>query len=132
MTFAQYVTNVAADTTLVTTAETVLATLSGISSQRVGQQVVIEGDFVLLTGTNTTAVAVRIREDSLTGNVVDELETDTAVGAAGSTDPYRITAVHSPTGELSTKTYVMTASQTGASANGTCVHATLKASLQPS
>lgn len=126
-----YVIDVAADVTLTTTAETVLATLTGVQSQRPGQSVFLEGDFVLLTGTSTTAVVARVREDSLTGTLVDEIETDTAVGAAGSTDPYRITAQHNPTGELSNKTYVLTASMTGAAANGTSVHASLKATVSP-
>lgn len=126
-----YLVDVSADTTLVTTAETVLATLSGVQSQRAGQTVFLEGDFVLTTGTNTTTVTVRVREDSLTGTLVDESEVDTLIGAAGSTDPYRITALHTPPGELSGKTYVMTAQQAGANANGTVVHASLRGLVSP-
>jgi hypothetical protein len=127
----RYVVDVAADTTLVTTAETVLATLSGVQSQKPGQTVFLEGDVILTTGTTTSAVVVRIREDSLTGTLVDEAETDVAINAAGSTDPYRITAQHSPTGELSNKTYVLTASMTSATANGTAVHASLTGTVSP-
>jgi len=128
---AIYSVDVSADTTVVTTAETVLATLSGVSSQRAGQSVLLEGDVQFTTGASTTSVVLRIREDSLTGTLVGEAETDTILGAAGSTDPYRITAQHSPAGEVSGKSYVLTVVQTAASANGSALHATLKATTNP-
>lgn len=128
---ASYFANAAADTTLVTTAETVVATVSGISSQRSGQKVELEGEINVTGGTSTTAYVLRIREDSLTGNLVDEIATDTLATAVGSAEDHTIRAEHTPVGELSLKTYVLTVSQTGAAANGTVNHARLRADLNP-
>jgi hypothetical protein len=53
------------DTPLVTTAETVVATVTGVSTGQAGQFVDLTGDFNVTLGTNTTAVTVRVRRDSL-------------------------------------------------------------------
>jgi len=126
-----YSSNVAADTTLTTTAETVVATLSGVASQRAGQVVRLHGQINITTGTTTSAVVMRVREDSLTGTLVDELETQTLATATGSPEDHEIVVTHSPSGELSGKTYVLTVSQTAATANGTVNHASLEAETLP-
>ncbi len=126
-----YESDAATDVTLTTTAETVLATVSGVASQRIGQKVRLHGHANITLGTGTTALVFRIREDSLTGTLVDELETDQIATAAGSTEDHEIVMEHAPAGELSNKSYVLTVSQTGASANGTCNHANLKAETTP-
>lgn len=128
---SSYFVNVTADTTLVTTAETVIATLSGVTMQRAGQAVVLEGQCTINPGTGTTAYVFRVREDSLTGNVVDEQENATLEGAVSSSEDHTIRVTHSPAGELSGKTYVLTVAQTGATANGFCNHASLRADLVP-
>lgn len=128
---SEYVVDVAADTTLVTTAETVLATLSGVASQRLGQTVILDGYFTVNPGTTTSNFTVRVREDSLTGNVVDELLTLDMVGAVGTAEDHDIEVVHVPAGELSNKTYVLTVAQVGATANGTVTHARLLARTNP-
>lgn len=128
---ATYIANAAANTTLVTTAETVVATLTGVTSQQAGQLVELEGEINVTGGTTTSAFVLRVREDSLTGNLVDEIATDTLASAVGSAEDHMIRAEHAPTGELSGKSYVLTVAQTGATANGTVNHARLRADLVP-
>lgn len=122
-----YQSPVAAGVNVPNAAETVVATLGGVSMPSTGFRVILTGLVLLTTGATTTAVVVRVREDSLTGPVVGSAETDTAIGAAGSTDPYPFVAIHSPAGELANKTYVVTVQQTGGSSNGTAVVAELGA-----
>lgn len=114
--------------TLVTTAETVVATLSNVASTRADQKIHLEGHINITTGTSTTSVTLRVRQDSLTGTVVDTAEVDTlASPAAGTPEDHYITADFTPSGELSNKTFVLTAAQTGATANGTVNLASLRA-----
>jgi hypothetical protein len=126
-----YSANQASDTTLTTTAETVVATLTGVASQRAGQQVRLHGQVNISTGTATTVVTLRIREDSLTGTLVDELQADGIAAAVGAGEDHEIVATHTPTGELSGKTYVLTVAQTAATGNGTVNHASLEAETLP-
>lgn len=118
--------------TLVTTAETVVCTLTNVTSRKAGQKVHLEGHLNITTGTGTTATVLRVRQDSLTGTVVDTVETDSlAATAAGNPEDHFIAADFTPAGELSGKTFVLTASQTAAGANGTVNLATLRADLAP-
>jgi hypothetical protein len=128
---AYYVANVATDTTVVTTAETVLATVAGITSQRPGQRVSLHGHVNITMGTSTTGIVLRVREDTLTGALVDEIETETLGGAVAVPEDHDIDCEHVPTGELSGKSYVLTVVQTAASANGTVNHAKLEATTYP-
>lgn len=124
-----YSVDVAADTSLVTTAETVVATLTGVSTARAGEQIRLEGTVTLTLGTSTTAVVLRVRADSLTGAVVDELATEQISTAAGSAETHTIVAYDSSGVEIAGRTYVLTVSQTAASANGSATHASLKAEV---
>lgn len=128
---ASYFIDVASDTTVTNAAETVVATLPGVTTQRVGQKVELEGTVNITGGTSTTAYVLRIREDTLTGNVVGELATDTLASAVGSPEDHTIHAEHSPATDLSNKSYVLTVTQTGGAANGTANHASLRADLTP-
>lgn len=118
--------------TLLTTAETVVATLGGVSSRRAGQRLHVEGHINILTGTGTTALVLRLRQDVLTGTVIDTVETDfIAAVAAGDTEDHLIEGDLVLAGELSGKSVVLTVAQTGATGNGTVNLATLRADLQP-
>lgn len=120
-------TEVTADTTLVTTAETVIATLGGIGTSAPGRSVKLTGEATITTGTNTTALTFRIRRDSLTGTVVGEANPVQIEAAAGSSEDHDIEVVDTPTGEIYNATYVLTVAQTAASANGSAIRAFLKA-----
>lgn len=117
---------------LTTSAEKLVVAIAGISSKHAGQTLRLEGHINITTGTSTTAVVMRLREDSLTGNVIDTVETDSiAATAAGNPEDHFIAADFAPAGELSLKRIVLTVAQTGAAANGTINLATLRADLGP-
>lgn len=120
-----------ADTTLVTTAETVVATLAGVSTNQPGQTVGLRGSVRVTTGTNTTATTLRIRRDSLTGTLVGEATPEQVEAAAGSTEGHDIYAEESSPGEFIGRTYVLTVEQTGATANGSVVNASLECEVTP-
>lgn len=122
-------TEVTADTTLTTTAETVIATLTGVSTPGPGRKITLKGEAKITTGGSTTAVNLRIRRDSLTGTVVDESNPVQVEAAAGSTEDHDIMAEDIPTGEIFNATYVLTAQQTGAAANGSAIYAYLEATV---
>lgn len=114
------------DVTLVTTAETVVATLTGVSTDRPGRQLRFHGETTVTTGGSTTALVLRVRADSLTGAVVGEAITDQVEAAAGSTETHDIVTADVTGAEVAARTYVLTVSQTGAAANGTAVHSSLE------
>jgi hypothetical protein len=119
------------DVSLVTTAETVVATLTGLSTGQAGQTVAIRGKANITLGTNTTAIVSRIRRDSLTGTTVGEVQTEQISSAAGSTEDHEIYREDANAGEFAGRTYVMTVSQTGASANGTVNNASIEGDIYP-
>lgn len=116
------------NTTLVTTAETVVCTLTGISTPMTGRRVRLTAHASIISGASTTSMAVRIRRDSLTGTLVGTSETDTIPGAAGTQADYTILVVDTPA-EVANATYVMTVSQTAASANGSVPLASMSATI---
>jgi len=127
----KFTTLVTADVTLATTTETVIATLSGVSTNQPGQTVVFEGDCTLTTGTATTAVTLRVRRDSLTGALVGETVPDAVSAAAGSVETHQIVVGDSTLGEFTGATFVLTAQQTAATANGTVSQASLRCEVSP-
>jgi hypothetical protein len=124
-----YSTDVSADTNIVTTAETVVATLSGVSVARLGEIPRLHGVVSITLGTATTAVVLRVRRDSVTGTVVGEVQTDQIYSAAGSNETHEIVVSDIGVGELAGATYVLTVVQTAATGNGTATHASLEAQL---
>lgn len=126
--FSAYVT---ADTSLVTTAETVIATLTGVSTNQPGQTVGLNGQATVTTGGSTTGVTLRIRRDGLSGTVVGETAPDAVFAAAGSTETHEIYAEDTGAGEFSGRTYVLTATQIAAAANGSVLTASLTANVTP-
>lgn len=119
------------DVTLVTTAETVVATLTGVSTGQAGQFIDLRGKANITLGASTTAVVMRVRRDSLTGTVVGEVQTEQISSAAGSTEDHEIFRQESNAGEFVGRTYVVTVSQTAASANGTVNNASLECDVYP-
>lgn len=120
-------TEVTANTTITTTAETVVATLSGISTSGPGRTIRLKGQAKITTGGSTTALNLRIRRDSLTGTVVDESNIVQIEAAAGSTEDHDIAAEDIPSGEVFNATYVLTVQGTGSAADNTCLYAYLEA-----
>lgn len=123
----QYQTTQTADTTLVTTAETVVATLSGVNTPR-RTSVYLKGWAQLTTGVATTAVTPRIRRDSVSGTLVGEGNAVTIGAAAGGTEDFEVEGIDSGV-DLANGTYVLTLAQTAATGNGTALQAGLSASM---
>lgn len=119
------------DTSLVTTAETVIATLTGVSTNQPGQTVALRGQATITLGTGTTAIALRVRRDSVSGALVGEPTPDQIETAAGSTETHDIYVEDQNAGEFAGRTYVLTAQQTGASGNGNALQASLAADVTP-
>lgn len=119
------------DVTLVTTTETVVATLTGVTTTKPGQRVCLTGRVTLTTGTATTNVRLRVRRDSLTGTEIPEAPNDAAEAAAGGIESHDIYVEDSTLGERSGATYVLTVTQTAASANGVTSQQSLIAEVEP-
>lgn len=116
---------VTSSTPLVTTAETVLATLTTFTTNNPsGQGVVISYIANITTGTNTTQLAFRVRQGGITGTVVANVQTMTVTGG----NLYVVSSeVLDATNTVSSVTYVLTVVQTGATANGSCTYAMITA-----
>ena len=113
----------ASDVTLVTTTETIIATVSGVSTYKPGEKLLIAASATITNGTNTTALTFRVRRDSITGTVVNNADPVQIETAAGSTEDHELVCEDNLSGEIANATYVLTVQQTGASANGTSLNA---------
>lgn len=122
---------VSADTSLVTTAETVVATLTGVGTNQPGQTVALRGVYQITLGASTTAVTTRVRRDSLTGALVGEANVEQISTAAASTEEHVIEVEEVAPGEFSGRTYVLTVQQTAATGNGSVLQAELAAEITP-
>jgi hypothetical protein len=111
---------IASAQTLVTTAETVVGTITQFAvNNPQGEGVFIGGEFNITTGTGTTALSVRIRQGSLTGTTVGAARVHTiGAGVSGNIGFSELDASAYGLAN-SSAVYVVTVSQTGASANGT-------------
>lgn len=127
----KFSTYASADVSLVTTAETVVATLTGVSTNQPGQTVALRGNYQITLGTGTTAVTTRIRRDSVTGTLVGEANAEQDSTAAGSTEGHSIEVEEVNPGEFSGRTYVLTVQQTAATGNGTVLQSALAAEVTP-
>ena len=114
---------VTSDTTLVTTAETILVTLVVASVRGSASRVQLAAKFDLTIGTNGTGFITRWRRGAtITDTVVGESNTDQIATAAASTEDH-VHMVEDTPGEVANQTYVFTVQQVAATANGTAVFA---------
>lgn len=119
--------NSTADVTLVTTAETVVATLSGVNTGG-KRDVALRGWAQVTTGVGTTALTPRIRRGTTVGGtLIGEANPEQVEAAAGSTEESS-TEVTDAGVELGGASYVLTIQQTAATGNGTALQASLEAS----
>lgn len=129
MALRQYNAAVTTDVPLVTTAETVVATLSNVGTTRPGEPITLKGWVQVTLGASTTAVTLRVRRDSLTGALVQEGNPAQISSAAGSTEEHEIEVNDLFSDERPNLTYVLTVAQTAASANGSVLQALLNAQV---
>lgn len=123
MGYRVYSSEVSTDTPLVTTAETVIATVAGVSTYKPGEVLNIAASASITTGAATTALTFRVRRDSVTGTVVNEADPITIAAAAGSTEDHTVQCQDQLAGEIANGTYVLTVEQTGATGNGSALNA---------
>jgi hypothetical protein len=118
-----------ATTTLTTTAETVVATLSGITTPGTSGRVSLTGTFQLEVGTAGASLVMRIRRGTTTsGTLVGA--SDTVTVTAGQTQDFAHAATDFP-GEVAGASYVLTAAVGSATGNSTVKFATLTADVSP-
>lgn len=117
------------DAAVTLAAETVIATLPGVSTPTPDAIVRLRGWAQITTGASTTAVTLRIRRVSLTGALVGEGNPISIASAAGGTDEYEILTQDSP-GDVASFAYVLTAQQTAGGANGSALQSYLEALVQ--
>lgn len=118
-----------ADVTITTTTETVVATVTGISTPRAGVKVILSGMCQVTTGGSTTALTPRIRRGTaITDPLVGEGNALQVATAAGGTEELAITVEDFP-GEVAGQSYVLTVQQTAAAANGSSLFADLRADV---
>ena len=102
--------------TVVVTSDDVPLTMSG------GEGVSVRGVVNMLAGTATTAVVLRVRQNTLTGTLVGVAQTFTLAAGATASIPYSVLDTTASTTPVSQ--YVVTMQQTAATGNGTANIAT--------
>jgi hypothetical protein len=113
------------DVTLVTTAETVVITSDPARPTFATSRVLIIAWGQLTLGTSTTAVTPRIRRGTTTsGTLIGEANSEAIKTAAASTEPFFIMTTEQ-IGVVDNVQYVLTLAQTAASANGSCLQASI-------
>jgi hypothetical protein len=123
----RYTSTPSADTSVVTTAETVLATVSGVNSYAPGARITIRGGVQFTPGTATTGLTFRIRRGTdATGTLIQEANLEIVAGVVGSTEDHELEVTDQVAGELAQASYVLTVVQTAATGNGTAVQAWLE------
>lgn len=121
----KYSAQVTTNTTVTTTTETVVATLSGLSTRDPGEVVTVTGTVQFTVGTGGTAVTPRIRRGSTaSGTVVGEGNPVSATAA--DTVSVTIQADDVP-GEVAGQSYVLTVTQTAATGDGSALFAAVDA-----
>lgn len=116
--------------TLTTTDEVEVCALEGVSMSRPGQAVRLHGQAHITTGAGATHLTLRVRRDGVAGALVGEAIPANIEAAAGSTEDHDIVVTDAPSAELAGARYALTAQQTAAGANGTCLHSSLEAVVE--
>lgn len=128
MTARTLTTHETTNVTMTTTAETVVATLSGVSTPR-AVRVSLHGWAQVTLGTAATAVTPRIRRGTtVSGTLIGEGNPVQIASAAGTTEEISIDVVDSGA-DLAGASYVLTLEQTAATGDGTSLQATLTANV---
>ncbi len=111
------------DVTITTTAEKAIISIK-VNGVRKGQHLLVKAWGQLVTGADTTAVAPKLKEGTLTsGTLITETVEETIKAAAGSIEPYFIMATTNAFQD--DPSYVFTLKQTDATGNGTVKQAAI-------
>ena len=118
---------VTADTTLVTTAETVVATLAGVTTDNPQEIVKLRGWAQITSGSGVTGLVFRSRRGTdATGTLVGE-GNNVGGGIAASTTCQGSIDTSDQPGAVAGQSYVLTVVQTAATGNGSAIQASLEA-----
>lgn len=115
--------------TIITNAETVVATLGGIFSRTPGAAIYVTGYAAFTVNAATTSTVARIRIGSVTGAVVGVSAPVTNTAGTTQANLIDLSVQDVPAGEYFNQTYVMTVQSTAAAANWTVTLASLSALL---
>jgi len=122
---------VTADTSIVTTTETVLATVSNVSTSRGGSKVTLVGSVQMTVGASVTALTFRWRRGTdATGTLIGEANAVQIETAAGSTEDH-VHTVEDAGVDLVNASYVLTVQQTAATGNGSALQVEAWADTTP-
>lgn len=114
---------------VVTTAETVVATLPSVSTDGPSRRIELLAEVDHAVGASSTGVTLRIRRGTdATGTVVGVVTNEGTLAAAGTYATYTIEAVDTP-GEVAGQAYVATVADAGATGNGAVNKAILTARM---
>jgi hypothetical protein len=113
-----------AGVSLATTAETVVASITGVQTDNIRRRLLLSGVVEVTPGTGATSLALKIRRDNGSGTAIGTAVT--VACTASSKVSASIAATDEP-GEVAGKTYVLTVTQGAATGNGTCDVALLSA-----
>lgn len=114
-----------------TTNETIAVTLAGVSSQRAGQKMLVDGFIQITTGANTTGLTIRVRRGATIADlVVGEANIEQVETAAGNTEGHTVSFEDTP-GEVGNQTYVLTVQAAGATADATILYGKLTIEPHP-
>lgn len=118
----------AAKVKLATAAETVVATLAGISTDVAGALIVLEGTASVLLGATGTEAVIRVRRGTTTGGTEVAKCTFNALTAAKNYG-LAIQCQDRNEGEIASGSYVLTVENVGATTEGEAVQADLAATF---
>lgn len=107
----------AADVTVVTTAETVMGTLTAPTPQGNTFLMRIRFNGIVTTSANSTTYKLRVRRTDVSGTALGDAIAETIKVAAGSIEAFHFEATDERAGQFSSLTYVSTIEIAGASAN---------------
>lgn len=107
------------DTTITTTAETVVATSEACRMPGRPVKLIVRVYGVLTTSADSATYKVRVRRDTLTGTALGDAIAQTVLVTAGGTEPFVFTATDERLGSLNSVTYVATLEIASASSTST-------------
>jgi hypothetical protein len=118
-----------ADVTIVTTAETVVATSEACRMPGRPVKLLVKFYGVVTTGADSATVKVRIRRDTLTGTALGDALAETVKVTAGGIEPFVMMATDERAGTLNSVIYVATLEIASASANSTVGQAYIEVTI---
>lgn len=109
--------------TVTTTAETIVASITiPPMVQSVGDGVMLSGDIVGTSGTGTTGIQVRVRQDTITGSDISVQQGITIPVAASTVFNLSFAGLSTNLNQPTGRTFVVTIQQVGATGNATGVN----------